>query len=176
MPLDDIGCSNSGVVQAEGWDYDEDVANNDIEAEVNKEVAAERQEEELAELEQEHMELEKVLKKEGRVDNQKDDDNDLKLDLGDDEEDEELPTVAAERRREQQAEKEGAKHMSKLRKRVKVSAFLHKADRSMRMNQCTTPASDGTEAIFHLMHPCELMLQSIPLAPRLDMIQAVRMC
>lgn len=108
-------------MQAEGWDYDEDVANNDMEAEVNKEVAAERQEEELAELEHEHLELEKVLKKEGRVDNQKDeDDQGYKLDLDEDEEDEELPTVAASRRREQEAEKEGRKHMNKLRKRVKV--------------------------------------------------------
>lgn len=111
----------SSPVQAEGWDFEDDIANDDIEVNVNREEAEDAQEEENAELEREHEELEKVLKKEGRVDKQeKDGDEAYKIDLDEDEEEEAMPTVAASRRMEQEREKEGRKHMDKLRKKVKV--------------------------------------------------------
>lgn len=122
-------------MQAEGgWDFEDDVANNDLEVNVNREEAEDAQEEEEAELEREHEELEKVLKKEGRVGKEekdidedegykvKDEDEGYKIDLDEDEvrEEEELPAVAASRRLEQEAEKEDNTRMNKLRKRVKV--------------------------------------------------------
>jgi hypothetical protein len=109
------------VIQAEGWDFEDDIANDDIEVNVNREEAEDAQEEEKAELEREHDELEKVLKKEGRVDKEeKDGDEGFKLDLDEDEGEEDMPTVAASRRLEQEQEKEGRKHIEKLRKRAKV--------------------------------------------------------
>lgn len=110
-------------MQAEGWDFEDDVANNDIEGNVNREEAVDAQEEEEAELEREHEELEKILKKEGRVDKEeKEEDEGYKVDLDEDERGESMPAVAASRLMEQEAEKEGRKHMDKLRKRVKVPA------------------------------------------------------
>lgn len=112
-------------MQAEGWDFEDDVANNDIEANVNREEAEDAQEEEEAELEREHEELEKILKKEGRVNKEeKEEDEGYKVDLDEDERGEAMPTVAASRLLEQEAEKQGRKHMDKLRKRVKVLSLL----------------------------------------------------
>lgn len=133
LPLRFVGCRRANTaqrtmrihgqsfMQAEGWDFEDDIANDDIETNVNREEAEDAQEEEHAELEREHEELEKVLKKEGRVDKEeKDEDEGYKMDLDEDEREEAMPTVAQARLLEKQQEMEGRKHMDKLRKRTKV--------------------------------------------------------
>lgn len=111
-------------MQAEGWDYDEDIANDDLEQEVNKEVMEERKEEEEAELERQHQESEKELKKRGMV-VQQEEKEDLQIDLDDEEAGGGTVRLHdAQRQQQLEAEKEGFKHMAKLRKRVKVG-FVH---------------------------------------------------
>lgn len=110
----------ASCAQAEGWDYDEDIANDDLEQEVNKEVVEERKEEEEAELERVHQESEKELKKKGMA-MQQEENEDLQIDLDDEEAGGGTVRLhEAQRQQQLEAEKEGSKHMAKLRKRVKV--------------------------------------------------------
>jgi ribosomal protein S4 len=50
-------------MQAEGWDFEEDIANEDMEVEVNKEEQEEQRQQEEEALDEEHRNLDKLLKK-----------------------------------------------------------------------------------------------------------------
>eukprot|EP00892_Ulva_mutabilis_P006331 jgi/Ulvmu1/406/UM001_0413.1 len=128
--------------QAEGWDYDEDIANDDLEQEVNKEVVEERKEEEEAELERQHEESEKELKKKGMV-VQQEEKEDLQIDLDDEEAGGgAVPLHEAQRQQQLEAEKEGFKHMARLRKRVKH----RQANESVLLNLEQSDDSDDSES------------------------------